>query len=452
MSPIASLTAADLYVIAALAALAGAMWLARRFFGQLLKLLPIVLALLGTGGAVAMWLAGDAMNWDSPGSPGILIVVGGLVVSIFVAIGASAAVFFQIRRWRNPGPPASSSAQRARNAIQVLCAIAFVVWALGSIYRSYRAHRPSHDAAVVQLVFSQDGESLYSLDAAGMLKRWSTKHLVEAEAWNVPACPNPAAMLVSGDGTAVVVLCDGVLASWSLATAAARDGETAPELVTVRDVVAIAPVGDDDLVVAQAGGVTLRPYRDLAAVKASVTTPAAALSAAAYPQERVIVGLEDRSLRSYRVSGDALSESEPTIPGPIEALPHELRVDRTGRFVVVSDREENTIVLDLQNMRREAIPPYYSPSTLQISGGGELLIGQVGITGYDLDERSMEPLFNHGGTIAALAVSPHADLFAVGDRKQIYVVSDSTYYGAPETWLNGKVAINELSLGVLGTR
>lgn len=451
MGKIAALTAADIYVIAALTVLALTMWFARRFVGWLLKLLPITLALLATGGAVAMWLAGEAMGWDSPGSAGILIVIGALVVAVFTAIGAWAAVAVQIRRWRNPGPPVPASAKRALNAIQVACAIAFVVWALGSMYRSYRSHRPSHDAAIVQLVFSQNGESLYSLDASGVLKRWSTRYFFEVESWNLPDAAKPARMLVSGDGKTLVTLLDGVLRSWSLTREAQAGGVTAPAVVTVPDVVAMAPVDGDSLVVARADGLTLRAYADLAAVKSVSVPPAAALSAAAYPDQQVIVGLEDGTLRAYRASGGALRERELSIPGPIEALPRELRVDRTGQFVVVTDRDKKMVVLDLQNMRQDTIPEYYLPSTFEISGGGELLLGQVGITGYDLTQRQTEPLFNHGGKIAALAVSPRADLFAIGDRKEIYLVSDSTYYGASYKWLNGEVDVERLSSLVRGT-
>jgi hypothetical protein len=450
MGKLAAVTAADLYVIAALTTLALAMWLARRFVGWLLKLLPIALALLSTGGAVAMWLAGAAMGWDSPGSPGILIVVGALIVSAFVAIAAWTAVVFQIRRWRRPEPPSSPSAKHTLNAVQVVCAIAFVVWALGSMYLSYRAHQPSHDAAVTQLAFSHDGESLYSLDAAGVLKRWSTRYFFEAKAWNVPVEGVPSEMLVSGDGVTLVTLHDGLLESFDLAhKAPAAEAPAAPRAVTrsaaVPDVVAIAPVDGENLAVVRADTVTLRPYADLAAVIAASAPPAPALSAAAYPDGQVVVGLEDRTLRAYRVADGTLRERELTLPASLEVLPRELRVDRTGRFVVVADGEKHMVVLDLQHMRQDALPEYYLPSTFDISGGGELLLGQVGITGYDLAERRTEPLFNHGGTIAALAVSPRADLVAIGDRKAIYLVADSTYYGAPYQWLNGSVDVERLS-------
>jgi hypothetical protein len=441
MGKIAALTAADVYVIAALAALALAMWLARRFVGWLLKLLPIAIALLASGGAVAMWLAGREMGWDSPGSPAIMIVVGALVVSIFVAISAWTAVVIQIRRRRNPGPTPSAAARRTLQAIQVACAIAFVVWSLGSMYRYYRAHRPSHDAAVTQLAFSPDGESLYSLDAAGVLKRWSARYFFEAETWSLPVSAKPAEMLVSGDGGTLVTLHERLLRGWSLAA-----GGRATESAALSDVVAVAPVDGQELVVIRTDGISLRSHADLSAVEATIVPAAGALSAAPYPDRSVVVGFDDRTLRAYRAVDGALVERALQVPGPLEALPRELRVDRTGRYVVVSDREKRMVVVDLQNMRQDPIPEYYVRCTFEISGAGELLLGQVGITGYDLAERRSEPLFNHGGTIEALAISPLADLFAIGDRKQIYVVSDSTYYGAPEKWLNGKVQLSEISL------
>jgi hypothetical protein len=317
------------------------------------------------------------------------------------------------------------------------------------MYLSYRSHRPSHDAAVTQLEFSHDGESLYSLDAAGVLKRWSTRYFFEAETWSVPIENTPAEMAVSGDGLTLVTLHDGLLRSWDLGgkvpTAEAWATRPAVASAAVPEVVAIAPVDGESLVVVRADAVTLRSYADLAAVIATSTPAASALSAAAYPDGQVIVGLGDRTLRAYRVAGGTLTERELPMPAALEPLPRELRVDRTGRFVVVADGERNMVVLDLQNGRQDALPAYYLPSTFDISGGGELLLGQVGITGYDLAERRTEPLFNHGDTIAALAISPRGDLFAIGDRKEIYVVADSTYYGAPYQWLNGNVDVERLS-------
>jgi hypothetical protein len=69
------------------------------------------------------------------------------------------------------------------------------------------------------------------------------------------------------------------------------------------------------------------------------------------------------------------------------------------------------------------------------------LLAQTGITGYELATRSIEPLFNHGGAITALAVSPHADDFAIANRREIWLRGDSRHYAVPEVWLNGRAEL-----------
>jgi hypothetical protein len=126
---------------------------------------------------------------------------------------------------------------------------------------------------------------------------------------------------------------------------------------------------------------------------------------------------------------------------PLGITPRQVRADRTCTHVVVADADQKMVVLDLQNARRDAVAQYWLPAKFEISNAGELLLGQVGITGYALATRATEPIFNHGGAIAALAISPRADDFAIANQREIWLRTDSRHYAAPEVWLNGRAEL-----------
>ncbi len=130
----------------------------------------------------------------------------------------------------------------------------------------------------------------------------------------------------------------------------------------------------------------------------------------------------------------------PPMP-PLELTPRQIRADRTCTHVVVADGDKKMVVIDLQNARRDAVAQYWLPAQFEVSNAGELLLGQAGITGYEIDTRATEPIFNHGGAIAALAISPRADDFAIANRREIWLRADSRHYAAPEVWLNGRAEL-----------
>ena len=126
---------------------------------------------------------------------------------------------------------------------------------------------------------------------------------------------------------------------------------------------------------------------------------------------------------------------------PLELTPRQIRADRTCTHVVVADGDKKMVVLDLQNAKRDPVAQYWLPAKFEISNAGELLLGQVGITGYELATQATAPLFDHGGAIGAIAVSPRADDFAIANRREIWLRADSRHYAAPEVWLNGRAEL-----------
>jgi hypothetical protein len=126
---------------------------------------------------------------------------------------------------------------------------------------------------------------------------------------------------------------------------------------------------------------------------------------------------------------------------PLDALPRQIRADRTCTHVVVADGEKKMVVFDLQEARRDPIAQYWLPAKFEISNAGELLLGQVGITGYELATRATAPIFDHGGAIGALAISPRGDDFAIANRREIWLRADSRHYAVPEVRLNGRAEL-----------
>ncbi len=435
---LAGITIVDVYVVAALVALAVAMWIGRRYVRWLLHFVPAALAVVGTVTAYGAWRLGQQLNWDTPGSPGILLVFFALGGGVVFGLAGWTALALRVRRWRMPDR--RRSPQRSDNPIRVALAIAIVVGGLFSAYHYYRSHRSSHEANVVRLAYSPDGAFLYSLDESGVLKKWNASHHFEVRRWLLPDSADVSALLVSDDGATLVALHGNELRSWGLsASADAVAGAVLP------DVVAVARVDGAQLVAVRAHEVSLRAYADIANAKGTKNLSATALSAAPCGERRIVVGTQDSKLHFYVVTSGLDEVVAPKLPA-LKAVPREIRTDRTGTFVVASDGDKQMVVLDLQNAREDAVAQYWLPARFEVSGAGELLLAQVAITGYELATRSTAPIFNHGGTITALAVSPRADDFAIADRREIWVRADSRNYSAAEVWLNGRP---ELRLGPL---
>jgi hypothetical protein len=443
LGTLAGITIVDVYVVGALVALALAMWIARRYVGWVLRLLPLGLTVLGSFTAYAAWRLGEQMNWDSPGSPGILVVFFALGGGIVLALGGGIGFALRLRRRRRPGPRSSTRPRLEANPVHVAIAIVVVVGSLLSAYRYYRSHQPSHEANVVRLAYSADGAFLYSLDESGVLKKWNARHHFEAQRWSLPGPEPVSAMLVSGNGTTLVTLRGGELRSWNLsASAEAIPGAAVP------DVVEVVAVDGAALATVRAHEVALRTYADITTPKATKALAAVALSASAWGERRIVVGSDDEKLHFYVASSELDEVVAPTLP-PLKTAPRQIRADRIGTFVVVGDGDKKMVVLDLQNLREDAVAQYWLPAQFEISGAGELLLARGEITGYELATRTTEPIFNHGGSITALAVSPRADDFAIANRHEIWLRADSRDYSVPEVRLSGRA---ELPLGVLRVR
>jgi hypothetical protein len=442
LGTLAGIMFVDVAVVAALAVLALAMWVARRYVGVLLHLVPVAAAALGTLTAYSAWRLGEQLSWDTPGSPGLMILFFVLGGGIVIGLAGWTALGLQIKRLasRRHGQP--KARVRETNALKVAVAIVVVVGSLFSAYRYYRSHQSSHDADILRLAYSPDGTFLYSLDQSGVLKKWNVHYHFEVRRWRLPDADVVAAMLVSADGKTLVALHGAELRSWGLtASPEAALGGTLP------DVVALVPIDDASFVAVRAHDLSLRAYADIATPKSTAAVRAAALSAAACGDRKIVVGTDDSQLRFYAVTSGLDEVVAPKLP-PLQVLPRQIRSDRAGSFVAVAGGGR-MVVLDLQNDRQDPVAAYWVPAVFEISGAGELLLGRVEITGYELTKRSTAPIFNHGGLITALAVSPRDDDFAIANRHEIWVRADSRNYAAPEVRLNGRA---ELPLGALRVR
>jgi hypothetical protein len=431
----AAITLVDVYVVGALAAFSFALWVARRYIGWLLKLVPFGVAVLGTLVTYGAWQLGQSIRWDTPGSPGILIVYFALGGGIACGIAGWIAFSIQVKHWYRRGMRPSSPLRADDQRVLIALVIALVVGSLFSAYRYYRSHQSSHQADVVRLEYSPNGAFLYSLDASGMLKKWNVRYRYEARRWHLPDAEGVSALLPSGDGKTLVAVRGNEVKSWTLA-----DSHEASESATLPDVVAAAPVDEARFVAVGTHEVSLRAYADVSRGERTSAFSAAALSASQCGERKVVVGTDDSKLHFYAVTSALDELVTPPMP-PLELTPRQIRADRTCTHVVVADGDKKMVVLDLQNAKRDPVAQYWLPAKFEISNAGELLLGQVGITGYELDTRATEPIFNHGSAIAALAISPRGDDFAIANRREIWLREDSRHYAAPEVWLNGRAEL-----------
>jgi hypothetical protein len=452
MAAFAGLTTADVCVVSVLLSLALLIWFGRRLVGALLHLLPFVMAPLSTAAAYGLYRIGVSMRWDSPGSPAILVVIILIGCVTLVAIAGWFALFVQVRRLREPQAQSPREKTRA-NDVRVGSAMIIVVAVLLSVYGSYRAHRPSHQSTVQQLVFSADGTRLYSLDRAGVLKRWDVPGAFESGKWQLPADGEVHRMLVDDEGGVILLLSNTQLNAWDLS-----DGANARLLATTGKVLAVDAVTSDAFVLLRSDVLELHPYRDIVNPSAKVGLDSAPLSCAVGNAGNIIVGTEDRRLASYRVGGPADGNSAGAAAATIQAaesgleglpalalMPRAIRVERSGRYVVVSDRGSGIIVLDLQGSKLDTISMPYVSAQFEVSTDGQLLLPEVSsLMGYDLDHGTTEPLFNRGGEIGAIAVAAHENRLAVASVHDIYLRADSRHYAAGEIWLNGKVELSDL--------
>jgi hypothetical protein len=435
LGKLAAITIIDVYVVSALAAFSLSLWVARRYIGWLLKLVPIAIALLGTLVTYGTWKLGEHISWDTPGSPGILIVYFALGGGMVCGLSGWIAFTFQSLRWYRRGMRPSSPLPADDQRLRVAIAIAVIVGSLFSAYRYYRSHQSSHDVDVVRLAYSPDGAFLYSLDADGTLKKWNVRYQYEARRWQLPGAEGASALLPSGDGKTLVALRGKELRSWAL-----TDAEDASRGAALSDIVAAAPVDGTRFVAVGAHDVTLRWYADVSRGDRASPLKAVALSASACGERKVVVGTDDSKMHFYAVTSALDELVTPPMP-PLDALPRQIRADRTCTHVVVADGEKKMVVFDLQEARRDPIAQYWLPAKFEISNAGELLLGLVGITGYELATRATAPIFDHGGAIGALAISPRGDDFAIANRREIWLRADSRHYAVPEVRLNGRAEL-----------
>jgi hypothetical protein len=287
----------------------------------------------------------------------------------------------------------------------------------------------------VRLAYSPDGAFLYSLDANATLKKWNVRYQYEARRWRLPGADGVSALLPSGDGKTLVALRGKELKSWAL-----TDAEDASAAAALPDVVAAAPVDGTRFVAVGTHDVSLRQYADVSRGDRANLLAGAALSASACGERKIIVGTDDSKMHFYAVTSALDEIVTPPMP-PLEVTPRQIRADRSCTHVVVTDGDKKMVVLDLQNARRDPVAQYWLPAKFEISNAGELLLGQVGITGYEIATRATGPIFDHGGAIGALAISPRADEFAIANRREIWLRADSRHYAAPEVRLNGRAEL-----------
>jgi hypothetical protein len=436
MPPLAALTTADLFVGLALFLLAVTMWTLRGFVGVVLSLLPLFASVLAPVLSWNLYRLGESMNWDSPGSPAILVVIGALGGTVLLSVAAWIALALQIVRRRGLRAGRSRGASDGGNAVRVAGAILITVCVLGYAYLEYRAHRPSHATIVQQMFFAPDGESLYSLDRSGVLKRWSIRDGFEAQGWTLARADAVSDLSVSADGRVLLVLSGDELSAWSL-----DEASLAQPLSRVTGVLGVEPLRGVDVAVLTSDALSIRGYPNLSAEKATASLRSPALSLSGYAGQGLVVATAGPTLEYYRAGSNppVLERSGETL---LDLMPRQLRADHSGRYVVAYDPGGGMIVIDAQSLAREPISGYFEPIHFEVSEQGQLLIAQVNdVRGYDLAQKSSQPLFSHGGTIEALAASPASDVFAVANGQNVWIHENSRAYAGAERWLNGRVAL-----------
>jgi hypothetical protein len=443
MSSLASITLADVVVVLVLALLASVLWYARRVVAAMLRLLSAVAAIGGTWLAYELYAAGEHMGWDTPGSPGILVLYAALAATGTIALVGWVGVARMIRGLIRRGTLRSAASRTAQN-LSAATAIVLVVAALFSAYRYYREHQPSHDTAVRALAFTRDGAGLYSLDGLGVLKRWDARRAIETDRWLLGDATSATALLVSGDELAVATLADGRVDVWRLATGGVR------KAARLEGAVAIAPVDDERFAVVTRTELTLRAFANAVPPLAGAMLREPALTVAPYAGNGVVVGLDDSTLEFYGAGSAGLERRDVAVPQPLGVSPRLIRSNRTGRFIVVADGGTKLASLDLQTGRAQDIPLTSPLDEFDVAGSGWLLLSDgVALRGVDLSSGSGEPLFNHGGAIGALAVEPASGAIAIGERRNIWLRQDSRHYAAQEVWLKGAVQLSRLADAVL---
>ena len=127
---LAAITIVDVYVVCALAAFSLALWVARRYIGWLLKLVPGAIAVLGMLITYGAWKLGESVGWDTPGSPGILIVYFALGGGMACAVAGWIALSIQVARWYRRGMRPSSPLPADDQRVRIALVIALVVGSL----------------------------------------------------------------------------------------------------------------------------------------------------------------------------------------------------------------------------------------------------------------------------------------------------------------------------------
>ena len=132
LGSLAAITIVDTYVVSALAAFSLALWVARRYIGWLLKLVPGAIAILGTLVTYGAWAVGESINWDTSGSAGILIVYFALGGGMACAVAGWIAFSIQIARWYRRGMRPSAPLPADDQRVQIALVIALIVGSLFS--------------------------------------------------------------------------------------------------------------------------------------------------------------------------------------------------------------------------------------------------------------------------------------------------------------------------------
>jgi hypothetical protein len=251
-------------------------------------------------------------------------------------------------------------------------------------------------------------------------------------------------LLVSGDELAVATLAEGRVDVWRLSAGGAQ------KTAGLDAAVAIASLDGERFAVVSRDEISLRAFANAAPPLAAATLHAPALTVAPYAGRGVVVGLADATLEFYDARGEALERRDVAVPLPLGATPRQIRSDRTGRFIVVADGGTEAAAIDLQTGRTQDLPLTSPLDEFGVAGNGWLLLSDgVALRGLDLASGSGEPLFNHGGSIGALAVEPASGAIAIGERRNIWLRQDSRHYAAQEVWLKGSVQLSRLASVVL---
>jgi hypothetical protein len=215
-----------------------------------------------------------------------------------------------------------------------------------------------------------------------------------------------------------------------------------PKVSDVPQVVAIEAFDETHFLLLKENELGLMRYEDIGSAKATAPLATKGLSLSLFSREQAVVGTADGKLVFFQVGSTGITKLTDDVQ--LDVIPGKIKADGRGLFVVAADPKK-IVVFNRKEARQTEIPVYFFTEKFEVSSQKHLLlIRGPELIGFDLERKDSHPVYNHGGLINALAISPHNDLLAVSNGNNIFLRDDSRNYAARETWLNGAMSIQSM--------